>query len=82
MEDEDKGEADLWLINTCTVKGPSQSAMSNVLKQGEEQGKKLVVTGCVPQGDRKNKELEEYSIIGKVCAQVKESTMQYTWNWK
>lgn len=51
--------------------------MSNVLKQGEEQGKKLVVTGCVPQGDRKNKELQEYSIIGRICPQAQELSLSF-----
>ncbi|GMH45846.1 hypothetical protein BSKO_13809 [Bryopsis sp. KO-2023] len=64
VEDADKDSADLWLINTCTVKGPSQSAMSTVLSQGKDLDKKLVVSGCVPQGDRHNKELQEYSIVG------------------
>lgn len=51
--DEARDAADLWLINTCTVKSPSQSAMDNLLRRGRQAGKALLVAGCVPQvGDR------------------------------
>ncbi|XP_068662607.1 uncharacterized protein [Aristolochia californica] len=57
-------EADLWLINTCTVKSPSQSAMETLISKCKKAGKPLVVAGCVPQGSRYLKELEGISIIG------------------
>ncbi|PKU81980.1 CDK5RAP1-like protein [Dendrobium catenatum] len=57
-------EADLWLINTCTVKSPSQSAMETLISKGKNAKKPLVVAGCVPQGSRDIKELEGISIIG------------------
>jgi threonylcarbamoyladenosine tRNA methylthiotransferase CDKAL1 len=44
-------EADLWLINSCTVKNPSQDHLSTDLKRGRELRKRLVVAGCVPQAD-------------------------------
>lgn len=44
-------EADLWLINSCTVKNPSQDHLSVDLRRGRELGKRLVVAGCVPQAD-------------------------------
>eukprot|EP00854_Cymbomonas_tetramitiformis_P012412 gene12412-14664_t len=47
---DESADADLWLVNTCTVKNPSQDAMSTVLKTGKENGKALLVAGCVPQG--------------------------------
>ncbi|CAI5981725.1 unnamed protein product [Closterium sp. NIES-65] len=43
-------EADLWIINTCTVKNPSQSAMDTLIRKGRELSKRLVLAGCVPQG--------------------------------
>ena len=69
---EDSAQADLWLVNTCTVKNPSQSAMNTMIKRGEEQGKKLLVAGCIPQGDRHAKELEGLSVIGvtQVCVHL------------
>lgn len=35
--------ADLWLLNSCTVKGPSQSYLLNYVKSAKENGKKIVV---------------------------------------
>ncbi|GAA0167684.1 hypothetical protein LIER_22562 [Lithospermum erythrorhizon] len=57
-------EADLWLINTCTVKSPSQSAMDTLISKGRSAQKPLVVAGCVPQGSRNLKELDGVSIVG------------------
>ncbi|KAJ4965567.1 hypothetical protein NE237_017416 [Protea cynaroides] len=57
-------EADLWLINTCTVKSPSQSAMETLISKCKSAKKPLVVAGCVPQGSRDLKELEGVSIVG------------------
>lgn len=49
MGDTEADSADLWLINSCTVKSPSQSAMDTLLRRGKQLGKALVVAGCVPQ---------------------------------
>ncbi|KAK7263798.1 hypothetical protein RJT34_31395 [Clitoria ternatea] len=57
-------QADLWLINTCTVKSPSQSAMDTIITKGKSSNKPLVVAGCVPQGSRDLKELEGISVVG------------------
>lgn len=57
-------EADLWLINTCTVKSPSQSAMDTLISKCKTAKKPLVVAGCVPQGSRDVKELDGMSIVG------------------
>ncbi|KAL0314127.1 UNVERIFIED_CONTAM: Threonylcarbamoyladenosine tRNA methylthiotransferase [Sesamum angustifolium] len=61
---ESQDEADLWLINTCTVKSPSQSAMDTLISKCRSVKKPLVVAGCVPQGSRDLKELEGVSIVG------------------
>ncbi|XP_008807670.1 threonylcarbamoyladenosine tRNA methylthiotransferase-like [Phoenix dactylifera] len=61
---DDPEEADLWLINTCTVKSPSQSAMTTLISKCKSAKKPLVVAGCVPQGSRDLKELEGVSVIG------------------
>ena len=57
--------ADCWVVNTCAVKSPSQSAMDNLLVKGRASGKALVVAGCVPQGDRRAKQLQGLSVIGE-----------------
>ncbi|XP_073124181.1 uncharacterized protein [Henckelia pumila] len=61
---ENEDEADLWLINTCTVKSPSQSAMETLIAKCKSAKKPLVVAGCVPQGSRDLKELDGVSIVG------------------
>ena len=61
---EDGEAADLWVINTCTVKSPSQSAMDTLLRAGRASGKALLVAGCVPQGDRNAASLAGLSLLG------------------
>lgn len=57
-------EAQLWLLNSCTVKDPSQAAFMHLVNKGKSQGKAVVVAGCVPQADRHVKGLEDVSIVG------------------
>ena len=61
---KDKDTADLWLLNSCTVKNPSELSSINLVKEAKKKGKKVVVSGCVPQGDRHNPGLEGISLIG------------------
>ena len=56
--------ADLWLINTCTVKNPSQEHMQTDISRGQALGKPVVVAGCVSQGDPDLKFLSGLSIVG------------------
>jgi hypothetical protein len=58
FEESEKGEAEVWLINSCTVKSPSQSQMATVIAEGKARGAAIVVAGCVPQGDKKSRDLE------------------------
>lgn len=48
-----KNEADLWLLNSCTVKSPAEDHFRNEIKAGKDTGKHVVVAGCVPQGQTK-----------------------------
>ena len=57
-------EAELWLLNSCTVKGPSEDSLRNTVRRGRELGKKLVVAGCVPQGQRNHPDLLGLSVVG------------------
>lgn len=43
--------ADACVINSCTVKGPSQDSAVNLVKSAKQQGKAVVLSGCVPTGD-------------------------------
>ncbi|POM74629.1 LOW QUALITY PROTEIN: MiaB-like tRNA modifying enzyme, archaeal-type [Phytophthora palmivora] len=56
--------AQLWLLNSCTVKDPSQAAFMHLAVKGRKQNKAVVVAGCVPQADRHLKGLEDVSIVG------------------
>ena len=44
-------DADLVLINSCTVVNPSQDAFISMVVKAKKIKKPLVVAGCVPQGD-------------------------------
>lgn len=61
---DDPSKANLWVVNTCTVKNPSQSAMNTVIERAKTNDTPVVVCGCVPQGDQKAKELAEVSLLG------------------
>ncbi|KAJ3030517.1 UNVERIFIED_CONTAM: hypothetical protein HDU68_008805 [Siphonaria sp. JEL0065] len=75
FEDSKKDQADLWLLNSCTVKGPSELTFINDIKKGMDAGKKVVVAGCVPQasgtvggsigrGKGKGREWDGLSVVG------------------
>ncbi|UIZ20614.1 hypothetical protein KXD40_000299 [Peronospora effusa] len=61
---QDPDAAQLWLLNSCTVKDPSQAAFMHLVVKGRKQNKAVVVAGCVPQADRHLKGLEDVSIVG------------------
>lgn len=60
----DKETADLWLLNSCTVKNPSEQTFKNDIQSGLDKGKHVVVAGCVPQGAPKEDYLKGISVIG------------------
>ncbi|CAI5743320.1 unnamed protein product [Hyaloperonospora brassicae] len=61
---QDPDVAQLWLLNSCTVKDPSQAAFMHLALKGRKLNKAVVVAGCVPQADRHLKGLEDVSIVG------------------
>ncbi|XP_019637551.1 PREDICTED: threonylcarbamoyladenosine tRNA methylthiotransferase-like [Branchiostoma belcheri] len=56
--------ADLWLLNSCTVKNPAEDHFRNTITRAHREAKKVVVAGCVPQGQPKAKYLKGLSVIG------------------
>lgn len=42
---EDKYRADLWLLNSCTVKNPAEDHFKNEIEAGRKLGKHVVVAG-------------------------------------
>ena len=67
LEDAKKDDASVWVLNSCTVKGPSEMSFINDIRKGKNKGKKVVVAGCVPQGASASKNSSEWdglSVIG------------------
>nr|XP_023027575.1 threonylcarbamoyladenosine tRNA methylthiotransferase [Leptinotarsa decemlineata] len=61
---DNKEEADLHLLNSCTVKNPAEDHFRNEIEAAKKQGKYLVLAGCVPQGAPKSNFVQGLSIIG------------------
>lgn len=57
-----KEEAELVVLNSCAVKGPTESKFFTLLEKLSEEGKKIVVAGCIAQS--MPEKLEDYSKIG------------------
>jgi MiaB-like tRNA modifying enzyme len=71
-------DANLIIINTCTVKGPTDNKFKKRLKKLPK--KPTIIAGCLPQAQYgKFKELKEYSLIGphqlKRIGEVVEETL-------
>ena len=60
----DPETADACVVNSCTVKNPSQDGAVLLARKLKDQGKAVIVTGCVPQADKSNKDLEPFSLLG------------------
>ena len=57
-------KSDICVLNSCTVKNPSQDAASNLAEKADLLNKKIVVTGCVPQADQSVPIFERASLVG------------------
>uniref|UniRef100_A0A3P8UUU4 tRNA-t(6)A37 methylthiotransferase n=1 Tax=Cynoglossus semilaevis TaxID=244447 RepID=A0A3P8UUU4_CYNSE len=69
---DDPTEADLWVLNSCTVKNPAEDHFRNSIKKAQEQQKKVVVAGCVPQAQPRMDYLKGLSIIGVSVVEKKD----------
>ncbi|CAH0761416.1 unnamed protein product [Diatraea saccharalis] len=61
---EDKFQAQLWLLNSCTVKSPAEDHFKNEIELGQSRGIHVVVAGCVPQGAPRAGYLRGLSVVG------------------
>ncbi|MFH1173982.1 MAG: tRNA (N(6)-L-threonylcarbamoyladenosine(37)-C(2))-methylthiotransferase [archaeon] len=63
---DDPAEADVVIINSCTVKSKAERKLFTEIERFSKMGKKIVIAGCVPQADRHLSQtvLKDYSIIG------------------
>lgn len=58
-------DADACIINSCTVKSPSQDNATNLTQKAKKAGKAVVLAGCVPSSDSALvKSLEGVSMLG------------------
>jgi threonylcarbamoyladenosine tRNA methylthiotransferase CDKAL1 len=62
VDEEHADGADVVLLNTCTVKSPTENAFLHDLDKHKETGKKIVVGGCIPQAQPTR--FKDYSTIG------------------
>uniref|UniRef100_A0A182T5Z5 tRNA-t(6)A37 methylthiotransferase n=1 Tax=Anopheles maculatus TaxID=74869 RepID=A0A182T5Z5_9DIPT len=60
----DKSSADLWVLNSCTVKNPSEDTFRNEIEAAHQAGKHVVVAGCVPQAAPRSDYLKGLSVVG------------------
>lgn len=56
--------ADAVVLNSCTVKNPSEQAVIRMIEEYKQLNKPIIVSGCVPQGERGLKGLENVSLLG------------------
>lgn len=61
---EDFDKADAYVLNSCTVKNPSEQHFHTLISGAKKTGKPVIVAGCVPQGDQKNSAWDDLSVIG------------------
>jgi len=57
-------KADIFIINSCTVKNPSQDSFFSLVNRAKASQKPVIVAGCIPQGQPKHQQLEGLSVIG------------------
>ncbi|TKR93673.1 hypothetical protein L596_008086 [Steinernema carpocapsae] len=61
---DEKENADLWLLNSCTVKTPSEQQVENNIVEAQKSGTRVVVAGCVSQAAPNEPWLKNISIVG------------------
>lgn len=77
-------ECDVCVINSCTVKHPSETRAMNLVSGAQEAGKQVVLAGCVPSSDKKLAEsLEGVSMLDvtqldRIVEVVEESVKGHT----
>ncbi|KRZ61449.1 Threonylcarbamoyladenosine tRNA methylthiotransferase [Trichinella nativa] len=61
---DDPSMADIWLLNSCTVKTPSEQHVQNELEKARKLNKPVIVSGCVPQAEPSIPWLQGVSLVG------------------
>ncbi|KAI8837595.1 hypothetical protein BC829DRAFT_428340 [Chytridium lagenaria] len=78
VEDSKKDDAPVWILNSCTVKGPSETSFFNEVKKGRAKGKTVIVSGCVPQGSSNSAELGNLAVVEVVEETLKGNIVKFT----
>ena len=58
--------ARLWVLNSCTVKSPSEDGFVNAVRSAKDMGKEVVLAGCVPQAQKNHRALKGLSVVGVI----------------
>ena len=65
---DNSDSADLWLLNSCTVKNPAEDHFLNEVMKGRKAGKHVVVAGCVPQGQPRSEYIQvNHNVAFSTC---------------
>ena len=64
LNDNLKDTADCWVLNSCTVKGPSEQHFINSINDALNKNKSCILAGCVPQSSGQNF-LKKFDLTGK-----------------
>lgn len=59
-------DADLVVVNSCSVKNMAESKFFKALRECEKEGKRIVAAGCVPQAEKSylDTKLKHVSVLG------------------
>lgn len=60
---DNKEDADVWVLNSCTVKNPAEDHFKNELSAGRKAGKSLVLAGCVPQAAPRDPFIKVHNLV-------------------
>jgi len=75
LREQGLGDEDIVVVNTCTVKSPTENKIQKRL--GQLRGKKVVVAGCIPAARESIiEEYPEYSFIGVNTQDVVEAVRE------
>ncbi len=66
--------SDLVIVNTCTVKTPTEKKILKKLKELEKEGKKVIVTGCIPAAEPNiADDFKKFSFLGTNVSDIEEA---------
>jgi threonylcarbamoyladenosine tRNA methylthiotransferase CDKAL1 len=63
-DETDRSAADVWVVNSCSVKNPSELAFVKEIARAKETGKKVVLAGCVAQHSPRDPRWDGLSVVG------------------